>query len=142
MDRLSSDELRVWHAFKIGSEAIQLAVERAVADAAGLTGPEFGVLDRLDLAGGVLRQSDLAVSMRWHKSRLSHQLTRMSARKLIERTTVSPSSATVHITEHGLHTLHLARPAHARAIREHLTSRVPKQIRHAFIDVFKIESPH
>ncbi|OPX05910.1 hypothetical protein B1790_30065 [Mycobacterium sp. AT1] len=129
----------MWHAFKIGSDVVVRALERAIADAADITGPEFGVLDRLDLAGGEMRQSDLAESMRWHKSRLSHQITRMTARKLLTRSAVAPTTSLVTITKSGRHKLELARPAHAKAIREHLLSRFPTPLRDGLIVAFADE---
>ena len=55
-----------------------------LAQATGLSGPEFGVLSRLAALGkGEMRQQALASVMAWDKSRLSHQLTRMQERALI-----------------------------------------------------------
>ena len=61
-------------------------VGRDIAEATGLSGPDFGVLSRLvDLGQGAMRQQVLAESMGWDKSRLSHQLTRMQEKGLVER---------------------------------------------------------
>src|SRR5215471_15635862 len=83
---LSPRELRVWHAFQLMWEDVLGRVGRDIAKATGLSGPEFGVLSRLAALGkGEMRQQALARVMTWDKSRLSHQLTRMQERALIER---------------------------------------------------------
>lgn len=68
---LSDADRAVWHAFKRATETVTTAVERDILAAAGLTGAEFGVLDRLALHDGTMRQSDLGRSMYWNKSRFS-----------------------------------------------------------------------
>jgi DNA-binding MarR family transcriptional regulator len=67
--------------------------------------------------------------MGWDKSRLSHQLTRMSKRALIERRKVDPKSVLVVLTQFGREKLEAARPIHARSVRRNLLSRLtPEQI--------------
>ncbi|WKL04994.1 MarR family transcriptional regulator [Paenibacillus amylolyticus] len=57
-----------------------------MSDHSGLSEGDFGVLDRLVLFGdGSLRQQELADSMAWDKSRLSHHLKRMEKRGLVMR---------------------------------------------------------
>ena len=132
-DALEPDEIALWHAFKRVGEAVSAAVERDIVTASGLTGPEFGVLTRLvDLGDGRLRQQELATSMRWDKSRLSHQLTRMQKRDLVSRITADPSTVIVEITDAGRAALGPARPAHARSIRENLLTRLDRSQRAAF----------
>jgi DNA-binding MarR family transcriptional regulator len=131
-DTLSDADRAVWHAFKRATETVTTAVERDILAAAGLTGAEFGVLDRLALQDGTMRQSDLGRSMHWNKSRLSHQVTRMQERRLLTRSTLGAAMATVSITQQGLEALSLARPAHARAIRAHLTEPLTSEQQEAF----------
>ena len=51
---------------------------KEMSEQTGLSEGDYGVLDRLALLGnGNLRQQELADSMDWDKSRLSHHLTRM-----------------------------------------------------------------
>jgi hypothetical protein len=47
MKPLSPQELRVWHAFRLMHEDVPARVGRDIAQATGLSGPEFGVLSRL-----------------------------------------------------------------------------------------------
>ncbi|WOS39770.1 MarR family winged helix-turn-helix transcriptional regulator [Xanthomonas rydalmerensis] len=123
--RLSTRELAIWHAFKQMSQAVMAAVEKELTDHTGLTGSDFGVLSRLmDLGKGELRQQALADSMGWHKSRLSHQLTRMQARGLVRRSDAEPRVVTVAITALGQEKIAAARPIHAAAVRTWLLDRL------------------
>src|SRR3984885_10493895 len=96
---LSPHELRVWHAFRLMGEDVMARVGRDIADATGLSGAEFGVLSRLAALGkGEMRQQALAQAMGWDKSRLSHQLTRMQERALIERRRTDGKTVLVALT--------------------------------------------
>ena len=122
---LSPQELRVWHAFKLMGDDVVGRVGRDIANATGLSGPEFGVLSRLAALGkGELRQQDLARLLDWDKSRLSHQLTRMQQRGLIERRPTDAKTVLVVLTKKGRGILDAARPIHATSVRRNLLSRL------------------
>ena len=127
---LSPRELRVWHAFLLMGEDVLGRVGRDIAKATGLSGPEFGVLSRLAAIGkGEMRQQELARVMTWDKSRLSHQLTRMQQRGLIERCYAGRNSVLVVLTKLGREKLESARPVHAESVRRNLLSRLtPEQV--------------
>ena len=125
---LSPQELRVWHAFKLMGEDVMERVGRDIAEATGLSGPDFGVLSRLAGHGnGEMRQQTLAESMGWDKSRLSHHLTRMQARQLIVRREAEKRVVQVVITKQGRSKLDAARPVHAESVRRNLLSRLSAQ---------------
>jgi DNA-binding MarR family transcriptional regulator len=125
---LSPQELRVWHAFKLMGEDVMGRVDRDIAEATGLSGPEFGVLLRLAAcANGEMRQQVLAESMGWDKSRLSHQLTRMKKRGLIERRKADKRVVLVVLTRRGREKLEAARPIHARSVRRNLLARLNEE---------------
>jgi len=125
---LSPHELRVWHAFMMMGEDVLGRVGRDIAQATGLSGPEFGVLSRLAAIGkGEMRQQALAGVMAWDKSRLSHQLTRMQERKLIERRPADGKSVLVALTALGQEKLDAARPIHAASVRRNLLSRLTQE---------------
>lgn len=68
----------------------------------GLSHPSFNSASRLaDLGSGELRQQDLAESVRWDKSRLSHQLTRMEGRGLTTRRPADGKGVIVGMTAKG-----------------------------------------
>jgi DNA-binding MarR family transcriptional regulator len=127
MTALTPDELRLWHAWKRASDAVRARVGEEITAETGLSDPDFGVLSRLeDLGHGRLRQNELAASMGWHRSRLSHQLTRMEERGLIDREDVQRGvQVSVVITEAGRTAIATARPVHATAVRRHLAAHVP-----------------
>jgi DNA-binding MarR family transcriptional regulator len=130
---LSNHEIEAWDAWKRVTEAVRTGIVRDVADATGLSEPDYGVLSRLvDLGQGSLRQQVLADSMDWHKSRLSHHLTRMEQRGFVTREP-GPGATTVVITCVGRAALDSARPVHAAAVRAHLTDVLPPDLRAAVI---------
>ncbi|TCK25119.1 MarR family winged helix-turn-helix transcriptional regulator [Pseudonocardia endophytica] len=123
--QLTPDELRLWHAWKHASERLRARIGEDIARDAGLSDPDYAILTRLiDLGSGVLRQNELAASMAWHRSRLSHQLTRMEGRELVQRATVD-GGVEVHVTSTGREAAEVARPVAAAAIRRHLVDRIP-----------------
>ena len=125
---LSPRELRVWHAFLLMGEDVLGKVGRDISQATGLSGPEFGVLSRLAAIGkGEMRQQALARVMGWDKSRLSHQLTRMNKRALIERRCADGNTVLVVLTERGREKLDAARPIHAESVRRNLLSRLTQE---------------
>jgi DNA-binding MarR family transcriptional regulator len=125
---LSPHELRVWHAFIFMNEDVLGRVGRDIAQATELSGSEFGVLSRLAaLSKGEIRQQALASLMSWDKSRLSHQLTRMQERKLIERRHIDGKTVLVVLTKLGREKLDAARPIHAASVRQNLLSRLTQE---------------
>jgi DNA-binding MarR family transcriptional regulator len=125
---LSSQELRVWHAFRSMHDDVLGRVSRDITQATGLSGSEFGVLSRLGCLGkGEMRQQALASMMDWDKSRLSHQLTRMQERALIERRRADGKTVLVALTKLGRQKLNAARPVHADSVRRNLLSRLTQE---------------
>ena len=125
---LSPRELRIWHAFRLMGEDVLARVGRDITQATGLSGPEFGVLSRLAAIGkGEMRQQMLATVMGWDKSRLSHQLTRMQERELIQRQRNNGQGVFIVLTESGRERLEAARPVHAESVRRHLLSRLSSE---------------
>ena len=127
---LSPRELRIWHAFVSMGEDVLERVGRDIVRATGLSGPEFGVLSRIAAYGrGEMRQQDLAAVMAWEKSRLSHQLSRMEKRNLIERRPGKGRATLVVLTKIGREKLALALPIRAESVRRNLLARLtPEQI--------------
>ena len=69
--------------------------------------------------GGDMRVVALAEHMGWERSRLSHHLTRMEKRGLIERRVCCSDGrgAIIHLTDQGTAALQQAVPGHAALIR-------------------------
>lgn len=122
---LSPHELRIWYAFVSMGEEVLERVGRDIGRATGLSGPEFGVLSRIAAYGrGEMRQQDLASVMAWEKSRLSHQLSRMEERNLIERRLGKGRATLVVLTKIGRKKLALALPIRAESVRRNLLARL------------------
>jgi DNA-binding MarR family transcriptional regulator len=131
VDQLSEDETSLWHAWKRATETVRARVAADISAATGLSDPDFGILTRLADADddGVMRQNELAASMSWHRSRLSHQLTRMEQRGLVTRA-VQGDGVAVRFTPAGRDAAAAARPVHASSVRRHLTRHVsPDRLR-------------
>jgi DNA-binding MarR family transcriptional regulator len=120
---LTEQEQRLWHAWKIAADTVRQRVAEDIKAGSGLSDQDFSIVTRLvELGDGVLRQNELSVSLRWDRTRLSHQLTRMEHRGLVTRSAVD-GGVLVRITDEGARLVRVARPIHADAVREHLLHR-------------------
>jgi DNA-binding MarR family transcriptional regulator len=120
MTRLSQDEMALWRAWKQASETVRTRVAADIMARTGLSDPDFSVLTRLaEDGGGRMRQNQLAASMGYHRSRLSHHLSRMRERGLVT-TEAASGGVDVAITAAGRELVRQARPVHAEAVRRHL----------------------
>ena len=123
---LTSGEASTWRLIQRLSDLANGVVEHQIRSAADLSSAEFDVLRCLvDAPDRQLRQNELAALLGWDKSRLSHQLTRMQHRELIDR----QKSGRVHavaVTRMGVQKFELADNAHVAAVRslllEHLSA--------------------
>jgi len=125
-EELTHGEASTWRFIQRLTELAQGVVESEIRAAADLSTSEFDVLQcLLDAPGRQLRQSELAAQLGWDKSRLSHQLTRMEHRELLERRKAGRIHA-VTMTRLGQQKFELAGSAHVAAVRtllvEHLSS--------------------
>jgi DNA-binding MarR family transcriptional regulator len=135
--RLTGREQEVWHAWKRAAEMVRMRVGADITAATGLSDGDFGVLTRLvDLGEGTLRQNELAESMGWHRSRLSHHLTRMEARGMVKRHSVD-AGVQVRITAAGERAAAASRPAHAAAVRRHLLDLIPSEDRASLVQLLE-----
>jgi DNA-binding MarR family transcriptional regulator len=125
---LSPRELRIWDAFLSMGEEVLERVGGDITCATGLSGAEFGVLSRLAAFGkGEMRQQELATVMGWEKSRLSHQLSRMQKRRLIERRAADGRATLIVLTKSGREKLESALPVRAESVRRNLLSRLSEE---------------
>ncbi|MFX3631832.1 MAG: MarR family winged helix-turn-helix transcriptional regulator [Candidatus Pristimantibacillus sp.] len=128
-NELNEEEMQIWHMWKGSFQGIFGRIIKEMSEQTGLSEGDYGVLDRLVLLGnGSLRQQELADSMDWDKSRLSHHLTRMEKRTLVMR---KPSDTDrgvqVSITSVGKLALDDARPIVASSIRKHFLDQLTNQ---------------
>lgn len=117
---LSLDEQRIWRQWLTLSSRFPQALGQQLQADSGLSLPDFEVLVVVSEAeGGSLRVAALSDKLGWERSRLSHQLTRMIARDLIDRRACPDDGrgALVSLTEHGRRTVEGAAPGHVEAVR-------------------------
>ena len=130
---LTSGEASTWRFIQRLTGLAQDVVEAEIRAAADLSTSEFDVLRCLrETPARQLRQNELAAQLGWDKSRLSHQLTRMEHRGLIERQKTGRVHAVV-ITRPGLQRFGLAGSAHAAAVRSLLTEHLSPEEREALL---------
>jgi len=116
---LSEAERGLWFAWKRAHEVLRARVFDEVRAATGLSEPDvMTLIHAADVDGGV-RQNHLATLLGWDRTRLSHHLSRMETRELVQRTKVT-AGVEVHLTDAGRAVLDVVRPTHAAAVRRHL----------------------
>lgn len=131
----------IWALWKAVHEATELSIIAAATAASDLTDAEIAVLLRLEEADGAMRQAELARELGWHRSRLSHQLTRMADRGLAGRSGAQ-TNVLVAVTDEGSRRMALARPAHLAALRRALIEPLedPRVLRTA-LEALRREEP-
>src|SRR3954468_1707072 len=83
---LSAEEQHLWRTWLALGAALPAVLHRELQADAGLSLPDFDVLVQLtESDGGRLRVSDLARSLGWERSRLSHHVARMERRGVVAR---------------------------------------------------------
>jgi len=127
---LTERELRAWRSFTEMQYLLMAGIEQQLQATSGMSTADYAVLSLLSEApGGRLRPYELARVAGWEKSRLHHQLTRMSTRGLIIREPYGSRGRYAVITPKGLAALKDAFPGHAAEVRRLLTGRLtPEQL--------------
>lgn len=83
---LTTQQQYVWDVCSLLSAQLPAAVNRRLQADVGLSLQDVDVMAALaDSETGRLRVNDLATSLRWERSRLSHHVTRMQTRGLVTR---------------------------------------------------------
>lgn len=117
---LDEREAAAWRGWVTTNALLETRLNRQLQTDSDLSLADFGVLVQLsESAEGRLRAFELGRALDWEKSRLSHHLTRMEARGLVERRQC-PSDrrgAFVHLTPHGRAVIEAAAPGHVEAVR-------------------------
>jgi DNA-binding MarR family transcriptional regulator len=120
---LSDEEQRAWRAYRRVVLLADSAIARDLSRDSGLSMPDYLVLSTLSEAEDHrCRLTDLAARMQWSASRLSHHVTRMEQRGLVERAGCSSDlrGAYVVLTDAGSNAIRAAAPDHVESVRAHL----------------------
>lgn len=84
--RLTQEQRFLWRAFSTMSRQLARAVDARLHEDAGISSAEFEILQALDeRPDHQARARELAEMLAWEKSRISHQVTRMVNRGLVNR---------------------------------------------------------
>lgn len=120
---LDDREQAAWRAYLEMNAKLSARLNRDMQEQSGISSADFAVLVRLsEHPDGRMRVLELARALDWEKSRLSHQLTRMGQRGLVERAncTVDRRGAWIALTEAGQATVEAAAPRHVESVRQYL----------------------
>ncbi|MFQ6483868.1 MarR family winged helix-turn-helix transcriptional regulator [Brachybacterium epidermidis] len=120
---LSHAEQGAWRRFLYATTLLNERLSMALESAPeiDLTLGEYEILVRLSEAeAGFIRMSDLADQVVHSRSRLTHTITRMEKRGLVERVRCSADGRgrQARLTEQGTDLLRQAAPLHVRSVRE------------------------
>jgi DNA-binding MarR family transcriptional regulator len=115
---LTDEQQRIWRNYVALSGRLQAEMNRQLQARCSLSLADYEVLVVLSERGPA-RVLELAAAVGWEQSRLSHQLTRMRGRGLIERhdSEHDRRGATVEITDAGSDALRTAAPDHVALVR-------------------------
>lgn len=129
---LDEREMTAWRTFFEMQEVLRGRLESQLQADSGLSNADYTVLVALSEAPeDGLRVVELGQRLGWEKSRLHHQLTRMSTRGLARRRSGAGRSMFVAITRAGRSALEAAVPRHSREVRRLVLDRLtPRQIDH------------
>jgi DNA-binding MarR family transcriptional regulator len=117
----TSAELRTWRDFIETVDLLSGRLARRLQSESALSPGDYQVLLALSEADGRrMRSSELAATIDWERSRLSHHLGRMERRGLIGRDTCTDDGrgAEVTLTGEGADCFRRATIPHLRAVRE------------------------
>ncbi|MET0524640.1 MAG: MarR family winged helix-turn-helix transcriptional regulator [Nocardioides sp.] len=117
---LSAQEEHLWRAWSRLNNELSARLQRDLQHDAQLSLSDYEVLVHLtDTSEGRLRVSDLARLLQWGLSRVSHHVTRMQGRGLVERVVCVEDGrgAFVVVTPAGRVAIEQAAPGHVAAVR-------------------------
>ncbi|MFE7630304.1 MarR family winged helix-turn-helix transcriptional regulator [Kocuria sp. NPDC057446] len=135
---LSDEEQRVWRGFLALSRGMQTAVDRQLSRDSALSGSEYEVLVQLsESSTGVIRSRDLLHELGWERSRLSHLLSRMARRGLLERLPCDSDARglDVRITPEGRHAIEASAPGHLELVRAALIDHLTREEMDALLSI-------
>ena len=119
---LSESELEVWRTFYSMRRHLDRALDLQLQRDSGVSASEWEILIALnDAPGRRLRIKDIARSIGWEKSRVSHLVTRMEKRELLGRAECEADarSSWIGLTANGRRAVLGAMSGHVAAIRRY-----------------------
>jgi DNA-binding MarR family transcriptional regulator len=117
---LAPAQQNAWRSFIRAQERLSGRVSRHLQSESNLSAADYPVLAHLtDAPCGRMRAADLAATVGWEKSRMSHQVSRMVKRGLVVREGCSEDGrgAVVIIAPDGRSVIAAAAPRHVQTVR-------------------------
>ncbi|MGW6456010.1 MarR family winged helix-turn-helix transcriptional regulator [Streptomyces sp. NPDC055078] len=117
---LTSEEKTAWDSFIHLQEKLIGRLSRRVQADSGMSASDYTVLVKLtEPGGGRMRFMDLAKLVEWEKSRMSHQVRRMTKRGLVSREDCPDDGrgAFIVATAAGYRAIEDAAPMHVQHVR-------------------------
>jgi DNA-binding MarR family transcriptional regulator len=121
---LTSEQKAAWESFIHMQEKLIGRLSRRLQADSGLSASDYVVLVKLTETGGRTRVMDLAKLVEWEKSRMSHQVRRMTKRGLVTKEEC-PDDGSVHRRHRDRLQGDRGRRAHARRARPPTVHRRP-----------------
>jgi DNA-binding MarR family transcriptional regulator len=116
---LDDDQLSAWRSFVDMHHHLERHLVKHLQRDFGLSDSDFEVLVNLSEApGGRLRAFELGRATQWEKSRMSHHLSRMEKRGLVQREASDARYPDVVLTDAGRAAIAASAPANAARVRE------------------------
>jgi DNA-binding MarR family transcriptional regulator len=143
--RLTTRELAVWRSLMDMTTDLRRILGAQLQQQCGLSPADYQVILALsEAAGRRMRSSELAATIDWERSRLSHHLGRMERRGLIRRDDCATDSrgAEVSLTEDGAGMFRRATVPHARAIKKYFADALTPEQFEALADVLAALRDH
>lgn len=123
---LTDGQQQAWRAYLLGSAVLSERLDAQLRDH-GLDLAEYEILVTLsESADRQLRMAELADAVHQSRSRLTHTVTRMEKRGLIERSTcpVDRRGVWANLTDDGYRLLQDAAPSHVECVRRNFVDAV------------------
>jgi DNA-binding MarR family transcriptional regulator len=142
--RPTAQELAIWRSLLDTTTELQRVLGAQLQES-GLSPGDYQVLVALKEADGMrLRSSELAATIAWERSRLSHHLGRMEQRGLIRRDDCATDNrgAEVSLTESGMTAFRRASAPHLRAIKKHFVDALTDEQLEVLADVLQSLQHH
>ena len=138
---LDEAERSLWFAWKRAHEVIRMRMAEEVHAATGLSDADIAILIHVTDAAGPVRQSHLGTRLGWDRTRLSHHVSRMETRGLVQRRK-REDGVDIHLTAAGRDAVDIAEPIHTAAVRRHLINPfTTEQVDHLRDALERIQNP-
>lgn len=127
---LTEAEQRAWRSWLAVNAQLPAVLHRQLQRDSALSLQDFEVLVHLsETADRRARVSDLAQTLQWERSRLSHHIKRMETRGLVIREECADDGrgAYVVLTEDGRAAIERAAPGHAQTVKDLVFSSLTKR---------------